>query len=72
MGETPQIQVRQAYSVISRRFKAVIAAKGVSTKNTDVNVIFQFQLFIHLQKMINLFLLCNYGVLCAIHFRIRL
>ena len=32
MGETPQIQVCQAYSIIPKRLQAVIAAKGASTK----------------------------------------
>jgi hypothetical protein len=84
MGETPQIQVYQACSVI--------AAKGASTKywvkglNTllivYINVIFQFKkcyTFAKLSK--NPFLLCHHGVLCVewwrkennwINFRIRL
>jgi hypothetical protein len=54
-----------------RRLEAVIAAKGASTKyrvkglNTYRNVLSVYHFLMHLQKCINLFLLCNYRVLCV-------
>ena len=69
MGETPQIQVCQACSVILK--KTGVAAIGASTKclikgqNSYVNVIFQFLFVINLQRYLKPVFLCHYGVLCV-------
>ncbi|CDQ73994.1 unnamed protein product [Oncorhynchus mykiss] len=63
----PNYRCAKIVASYPRRLKAVITAKGASTKywvkglNTSVNVIRLF-FFIHLQK--NKFVLCHYGVLC--------
>ena len=71
MWETSQYRCAKLVTSYPRRLKAVIAAKGASTKNwvkglnTYINVVFQFFILYKLAKKIKLFLLCHYGVLCG-------
>ena len=71
MGKTPKYRCAKFVASYRRRFDAVIAAKGASTKywvkglKTYVNVISVFFKYTVANIEKHLFLLCHYGVLCV-------